>query len=60
MERCPYSKKGKHALSVIVPETSDEPATLFCEVCGMTKTVALTFPVPADDLVAEAERILRG
>lgn len=55
---CPFTKRGRHALSVIVPETSDLPATLFCEVCGMTKAVALTFPRPLDDVMAEVEATL--
>lgn len=59
MEACPYEKRGQHALSVIVPDTSDLPATLFCERCGMTKAIALTFPLRADDVIAQVERYIK-
>lgn len=54
---CPFRKNGRHSLGVIVPETSELPATLFCDACGMTKTVALT-QLQADDVIAEVERIV--
>lgn len=59
MDRCPYSKRGAHELSVIVPDTADLPAVLFCDRCGATKTVSLQMLPPADDFIADMERALR-
>jgi hypothetical protein len=55
---CIASKKGRHALSVILPDTSELPAVLFCEACGATKQVTLTALPPADDIIAAVERIV--
>lgn len=54
MRRCPYSKKrGEgHLLSVILPDTVEEPAILFCAKCGSTKPVSLRLPQPLDNLTA--------
>jgi hypothetical protein len=57
---CPYTKRGNHTLSVIIPETSEEPAVLFCDACGVTRHVALR-QVAVDDLTAEAiEQLIRS
>ncbi len=56
MPPCPYAPKkakGAHCLSVIIPETSDDPFVLFCDRCGMTSRHAIALPVPMDDLTAE-------
>ena len=57
MDPCPYATKkerGRHCLSLLVPESSKDPATLFCDRCGMTKHVRVDFPMPVDDMVADA------
>ena len=61
MDPCPYATKkehGRHCLSVIVPETAENPATLFCDRCGMTKAVRVDYPMPADDMVTAAIELL--
>jgi hypothetical protein len=60
MDKCPANKKGRHALSVIVPDTSELPAVLFCEWCGQTKHVSLTSLPHPDDVIAEVERIVNA
>lgn len=62
MPHCPYSKKrGEgHLLSVILPDTVEEPAILFCAKCGSTKPVSLQLPAPLDEWTgAEIARITR-
>lgn len=59
MDRCPYHWRGAHRLVALVPDTPDLPAVLFCDRCGMTKPVSLHQLPPADDAIAEAERIVR-
>lgn len=53
MPRCPYSKRG-HRISVIVPESSEHPAVLFCDRCFATRHVTFDLPKPMDDLPADA------
>lgn len=61
MDPCPAAPRkarGAHNLCVLVPDKPKHPATLFCDRCGMTKTVRLTYSPPTDDLSAEAIRLL--
>ncbi len=49
---CPYARKadkGRHNICVIVPDTSETPAVLFCDACGMTRHISLQLPQPVDD-----------
>jgi hypothetical protein len=62
MDPCPYAAKrdkGRHNLCVLVPNKPRHPATLFCDRCGMTKQVRLTHYRPVEDIVAEAEALVR-
>jgi hypothetical protein len=54
MPPCPYTKRGQHAINVIMPEHDDRPVLLFCSVCGMTKRQTMDVPLPMDDLPADA------
>jgi hypothetical protein len=60
MDRCPYAKKGQHHLACILPETSDLPVVLYCEICGSTKHVSIHQLPAADDVIAAVERIVAG
>jgi hypothetical protein len=50
---CPTGKKGRHDLSVIVPESDSNPLLLFCVHCGMTSRHNVEVPAPMDDLSTE-------
>jgi hypothetical protein len=56
MAPCPTGKKGRHDLSVIVPESDQNPVLLFCIHCGMTARHSVEVPAPLDDLPADAIR----
>lgn len=58
--RCPYTKSGRHELSVILPESSEYPSLLFCSHCGMARHHTLTLPAPLDDLPSDAIAKLVG
>lgn len=54
LPRCPYDKRGKHDLCVLVPESDARPIFLFCSRCGMTARHTVDLPEPIDDLPADA------
>ena len=58
---CPYDKRGRHELNVIIPESDTNPILLFCSHCGMTERQPIQLPAPLDDLPADAiYRIAKG
>ena len=61
MDPCPYARRkdrGRHCLSVLVPESADYPAVLFCDRCGATKNVRVDYPMAPDDMTSEALALL--
>jgi hypothetical protein len=54
MPRCPYGKKGRHEINVLVPDDTEHPFVLFCSICGMTKRESVVLVTPMDDLPSDA------
>jgi hypothetical protein len=57
LPKCPYAPKkarGAHDLSAVIPDTVDNPMTLFCSRCGMALRHSLSLPLPMDDLPSDA------
>ena len=51
---CPYSKRGRHEINVVMPEHDTLPVLLFCAICGMTSRQVMDVPAPLDDLPSDA------
>lgn len=56
MDPCPYRKKGRHDISVVLPEDADHDMTLFCDACGAVRRMPVNgSPLASrlDDLTTE-------
>lgn len=55
MDRCPVGRKGRHSLTLFVPEAETD-ATLCCRVCGAVRRFSSAGPLYAprlDDLTVD-------
>lgn len=51
MQRCPFTKSGRHNVCVVTPGDDDGDLTLFCAVCCSIRRVPAkgAISVPLDD-----------
>ena len=52
MERCPFSKSGKHRGGVVVPGDDEHDLTFFCDRCLSIRRVPASGGLPLDDATA--------
>ena len=60
---CPYAKRGRHRIALILPSSAKGWVTATCDACGTVVRYPVSgtlFPMDDATAVAEAERIVGG
>ncbi len=61
---CPFEKRGRHHLMVIVPESDDNDLTLICEACCAIRRIPVTGRLVGETLdgltADDIEKAMRG